>query len=240
MTRGYDPERTLEKFDVRHVTWDNTPVQQALKKGTDFVYRSLSASDKIPYNYALGRSLYDQAGAAAINAGRQGDAAFVESLVKAPTDQMMKTAVGDAQRSVFQNDNVLRELASAAKRSLNKNEATKFISEFVAPFTGVPSSIAGEIAAYSPIGLTQGLVNDVKVLFGNSTNPALQRAASQQVGRGLVGTGILAAGAALAKKGLLTGEPKDQKERDQWELEGKQANSVLIGGKWRSINSVGP
>jgi hypothetical protein len=30
------------------------------------------------------------------------------------------------------------------------------------------------------------------------------------------------------------------KEAAQWKLEGKQANSVLVNGKWRSIGSIGP
>jgi polyhydroxyalkanoate synthesis regulator phasin len=41
-------------------------------------------------------------------------------------------------------------------------------------------------------------------------------------------------------KGLMTGQPKDQKEGRQWQLENKPYNSVMIGGKWRSINSIGP
>ena len=245
LLHGFDPEKSLEGFDVgRHITWEKTPTQQFLKKATGVIFNTLGAEDKVFYNYALGRSLYDQAGAAAINAGKRGDAKFIEALVKNPPDEIIDTAVKDASRAVFKNENLLREVASATKQKLSKNEYAKFAGEFLAPFTGVPSSIAGEIAAYSPIGLTRGLVNDVKILFSKSTNPALQRAAqreaSQQVGRGAVGTGILAAGVALAKKGLLTGEPKDQKEAEQWEIEGKQRNSVLVGGKWRSINSIGP
>jgi len=38
----------------------------------------------------------------------------------------------------------------------------------------------------------------------------------------------------------MTGQPKDAEESAQWQLEGKTPNSVLIGGKWRTINSVGP
>jgi len=38
----------------------------------------------------------------------------------------------------------------------------------------------------------------------------------------------------------MTGQPKDQAEKDQWALENKSPNSIFIDGKWRSIGSVGP
>ena len=70
--------------------------------------------------------------------------------------------------------------------------------------------------------------------------PDLQRKAAQEIGRGVIGSGLFGIGAYLAKKGLLTGQPKDTKEARQWELEGKKANSVLVNGRWFSLQSVGP
>lgn len=112
------------------------------------------------------------------------------------------------------------------------------MGEIVAPFTGVPSSIAGQMIAYSPIGLTKGLYSGGKILIKNV--PELQRQASQEIARGVVGSGIMGIAAFLTQHGLMTGQPRDDAERRQWELEGRQANSIFIGGKWRSINSVGP
>jgi len=63
----------------------------------------------------------------------------------------------------------------------------------------------------------------------------------QGMGRGLTGTGILYIGKKLFEKGLMTLDyPKTEKERKQWELEGKQSNSFKIGGKWRRANIFGP
>ena len=41
-------------------------------------------------------------------------------------------------------------------------------------------------------------------------------------------------------KGIISGQPKDAAEARQWDLENKPRNSIMIGGKWRSLNSLGP
>jgi len=238
MKFGFDPSQAIDKFDVKHVTWKKTPVQQALKIYTDFVFHSMGAQDQPFYHSSFARSLYDQAGAAAKNAGKSGDRKFIQELIDNPTEQMTINATKDASVAVFRDKNVLRDVAGKFKTTLGKTQTGKIISEVVAPFTGVPSSIAGQLVAYSPIGLAKGVYKDAKVLAKNV--PDLQRQASQEIGRGVVGTGILGLGAYLTAQGLMTGNPKDAEESRQWELEGKQANSILINGKWRSINSVGP
>jgi hypothetical protein len=235
MTLGFDPERTIEKFDVKRVSWGNNPVEQGLKKYTDFVFNWMGAQDKPFYHSAFARSLYDQAGAEAITAGQRGNKAFIEELVKNPTDIMKKLATKDATIAVFQDKNALSKMINGLK---NKAGGARWATEVVAPFTGVPSSIAGQVVAYSPVGLVKGGFDAIKVMSGKV--PELQRQAAQEIGRGVIGTGVATLAGMLAAKGLITGQPKDANEAKQWELEGKQANSVMIGGKWRSINSVGP
>jgi hypothetical protein len=242
--RGYDPEQTISKFDQKTVTWGNNPFEQALKKGTDAVFRTLGGEDKPFLHGATARSLYDQAKAEAINAGRQGDQEYIEELVANPTEQMINTAAKEADYATFHDKNMLSDVASAIKRaaSLPENgkwgEFGKAVTEILAPFTGVPSSIVGKTIDYSPIGLAKGTVNVGRVLAGQV--PELQRQAAQEVGRGVIGTGLFGLGAYLMSKGLMTGQPKDVDEANLWAAENKQANSVLIDGKWRSINSIGP
>jgi hypothetical protein len=237
VTRGYDPGREISKYEVNRVNWGNNPVEQALKKYTDTVFRVLGAEDRPFYNAAFARSMYDQAGAVAMNAGKQGDDVFIKSLVKSPTEQMLTTAVADANYATFHDPTKLSGLASAFKRGMGKGWG-KLPAEVVAPFTGVPSSIVGKTIAYSPIGLVQGAVKMGRVLAGQV--PELQRMAAQEVGRGVVGTGLFGLGAYLMSKGLMTGQPKDTAEAQQWQMENKPSNSVLVGGKWRSIGSIGP
>lgn len=243
--KGYDPSQQVDKFDYRAVNWGNNAVEQTLKKYTDLVFNTLGASDKPFWNAAMARSLYDQAGAAAINAGKKGDKAFIESIVKNPPEEILKRAVADANVATFKNKNVATSVASAVKRALanEKNgelaaQAGNLVGEVIMPFTGVPSSILGQAAAYSPIGLTRGIINAGRVLV--SDVPNLQREAAHEIGRGVVGTGVFGLGAYLAGKGLITGQPKDAAEARQWELENKPRNSIFINGQWKSLNSVGP
>lgn len=240
---GYDASEDISKFDHKRITWANTPVQQALKKYTDIVFRSLGAQDKPFYNSAFKRSLYSQAGAEAINIGQEGNRAVIQKLVENPTDEMIKTAISDANVATFHDKNSASSIANAIKREMAKVklgdvEVGKIASEVFMPFTGVPTSILGQIANYSPIGLLKGIINTGKVLAQDI--PDLQRQAAHEIGRGVIGTGIFGLGSYLASKGLITGQPKDATEQRQWDLENKPRNSILINGKWRSLNSVGP
>jgi hypothetical protein len=232
VTTGFDPEESINKYDFKAINWGNNPVEQTLKKYTNTVFRALGGADKPFWNAGFSRSMYNQAGAEAINAGKAGDRIFIENLVKNPTTQMIEVALKDADVTTFKNRNTLGQIASGIKQKAGP------LGEVVAPFTGVPSSIAGQLVAYSPIGLLKGSANTIKVLAGKT--PELQRQAAQEVGRGVVGSAIMSIAALLAAKGLITGQPKDQAETRQWELEGKQANSIKIGGKWRAIGSIGP
>jgi len=241
---GFDPEEAIAKMDIKRITWGNNPLEQALKKYTDLVFRTLGAEDKVTWHAAFSRSLYDQAGAAAINAGKQGNPRYIEKLVEKPSAQMLEVATNDANTVTFKDKNALTQIATAVKRAAQNprlgwgSEMGKILTEVLMPFTGVPSSIVGKTIAYSPVGLLKGALNMGRVMLGQV--PELQRQAAQEVGRGVLGTGLFALGSYLMSRGLMTGQPKDAKEAEQWKMEGKQANSVLIDGKWRSINSIGP
>jgi len=238
VTTGFDPEDAIGKHDIKNITWGNNPMEQALKKYTDAVFRTLGAADKPFWQGTFSRSLYDQAGAAAINAGKQGDEAFIQKLVKTPTEDMLLQATKDANYATFKDKNIVSAMVGNLKRAAAGNELTKFITEFTMPFTGVPSSVVEKTIAYSPIGLLKGIKTAVTVVVKNI--PELQRQASQELGRGVIGTAIFALGASLMQQGLMTGQAKDNEERDLWKAQGKQENSVLIDGKWRGINSIGP
>lgn len=235
---GYDPSEQLNKFDYKQVNWGNSKIGKAAGAYTNAIFRTLGAADKPFYNAAMARSLYDQAGAEAINQGKRGNKQFIEALVKSPTENMIKTAISDANMATFKNETMASNVANSIKRSLSGNVYGKLAGEFFMPFTGVPSSVFTQLKNYSPIGLTQGIIKSGKVLAGQV--PELQRQAAQEVGRGAIGTGIFGLGAYLMSKGLVTGQPKDAEEQRQWDIQNKPRNSILINGKWRSLNSIGP
>ena len=242
---GFDPSGTeIGKYETKKVTWGNNPVEQALKKATDVVFNTLEAEDKVFWKSSYNRSLYNQAATEALNQGKKGDAKFIQQLFDNATEQMKQTAFNDANYATFKDKNMLSGAIGQLKSWVNRQtgpaaEAGKIVSEMLMPFTGVPTSIVGKTVAYSPIGLVKGSVDFGRVVAGSEV-PGLQRQAAQEIGRGVIGSGIFGLGAYLMSQGLMTGQAKDQKERDQWALEGKQENSVLVNGKWRNIGSVGP
>ena len=235
---GYDPEESIAKLDFKKINWGKNKFEQGLKKFTDAVFNTLGAEDKVFYKSAYLRSMYDQAITTATNAGKTGNKNFVKNLVDNPTEEMINTAINEANYATFHDTNVINAAINSFKRSLGDKWYLKVPAEIITPFTGVPTSIAGKMIDYSPIGLIKGAVKGGRVLVQNI--PELQRQASQEIARGMMGSGLMALGAFLYNKGLLTGQPKDTEEADLWKAQNKQANSVLIGGKWRSINSVGP
>jgi hypothetical protein len=238
--RGYDPERSVEKFDIKKVNWGEGKLGQLAKKYTDTVFKTLAAADKPFYKSAYVRSLYDQAGATAINAGKRGDKVFIENLVQNPTNKMLKTAAHDAEVAVFQQSTAAGNVLNSIKNQLkSKGEFAEAASEFFLPFTQVPSGVGAQLASYSPFGLAKGVLDATKVYV--TKDSGLQRQASEQIGRGIVGSSILAIGSHLYKTGNMTGRfPDNAKEREQWKLEGKQENSIKVGGKWRKLSSIGP
>lgn len=193
-------------------------------------------------------SLYDMALTNAKNQGLKGDAAdsfvqgFVKDATKASIDNPEADAHADfstpegaasranaeAQYTTFQNKTALSEAASKLKAGTPG-------ARYIAPFTQIPSSIAMKIVDYSPVGPIKEAYQQIRA------GQFDQRALSQAIGRGTTGTGVMALGAELFNKGMMTtAYPTDPKEQAQWKLEGKQANSILVDGKWRELGTLGP
>lgn len=233
---GFDERKQMGKLDVNFVNWGKSPLGKVAKIYTDTIFKFLGAQDQPFYYSALKRSLYDQAKAEAINMGKRGDLKVIEDLVQNPTGEMIKNSVLDAETAVFQQNTALGEAISKAKNALKgKSEFLKAGADFIAPFTGVPSGILSQVINYSPTGIAKTIIENIgKGRFD-------QRAFSQGIGRGLTGTAIIAIGYELAKKGLMNLDfPTSEKERQQWDLEGRKPFSVLVDGKWRQIGSIGP
>ncbi len=172
-----------------------------------------------------------QAIAKANNAGVKGieRQKFIDNLLENPTEDMLKYATKDAETAVFQNKTVLGKVAKGIQKIGGG------VGEFIVPFGRTPSAVATQIINYSPIGIVKTIIENIgKGRFD-------QRLFAQGMGRGITGTSVLAIGSELFKKGLMTlARPTSEKEQKQWELEGKKPNSILINGKWRSIQVLGP
>jgi len=198
---------------------------------------------------------------------KAGKNAHIAKLLMAPTKGMINNAINTAARVTFQNPNVVSDMITMAK-SVSKRKDRHFNSEWarmsaemtsagidiVAPFVRTPTNIAFRILDLSPVGFVKAAVraslpsvraqlkeDELAYARGAEGGPGLQQLVIEDISRGITGTTIIVVGAMLAAAGLMTGNaPEDQDDRDQFFLEGKKPNSVLLWGGWRSVNRVSP
>lgn len=228
---GYDPRNPLTKFDIKDIHYSDTPLGKAAETYTQSVFKLMGSQDQPFYYASLRNSLADQAVTAAKNAGLKGKSRdeFIKKFITQPSKKALQLADDEARYDVFQNKTALGNIATGVK---DKSGA---LGEFVVPFSQVPSSIATRMIDRTPIGLGKEIVKQIRA--GRFD----QRAMSRAVADASAGIMFMGAGAGLAKEGMITlGYPQDQKERDLWELEGKQPNSVKIGNTWVSLNYFQP
>jgi hypothetical protein len=227
----------FDRYDLsREIDFNNA----FLDRYTKTVFRSLTAADRIFRGAALERSLAEQARVLAKRAGYAGEAfeREVARLRAHPTDEMALRAIHDAEIATFQNRGALAQAAQGLRRPLGA------VGEVVVPFTQTPANVATRVLEYSPLGALSTLP-DIAKLFSRAMNgaekAALQKKIVERLGRSAIGSMPILAGYLLAKSGRMTaGFPARQTERDQWALEGRQENSILINGKWRSVERISP
>lgn len=226
---GFDERNVGAKLDYKKVNFGDSKLAKVLQAYEEKVFQTIGAQDQPFYYGAKARSLYSQAIAAAKNEGLKGKAAkdFIEKLVAEPTDDMLKYATLDAETAVFQNKTALGTAARAIQNLPG--------GQIVLPFGKTPAAVATQMINYTPVGIANTIIQNIgKGRFD-------QRLFAQGMGRGLTGTAGLAIGMALmGNKMMNLGYPTSQKEREQWKLEGRQPNSILINGKWRNIGILGP
>lgn len=226
---GFDERNIGAKLDYRKVNFGTSKFAKALQAYEETVFKTIGSQDQPFYYGAKARSLYSQAIAQAKNQGLRGESAkeFVEKLVAEPTDDMLRYAILDAETAVFQQSTALGKVARAIQNAPG--------GEIILPFGKTPSAVATQMINYTPVGIVSTIVKNIgKGRFD-------QRLFAQGIGRGLTGTGALAVGMALMSNKMMNlGYPTSEKEREQWELEGRIPNSIYIGGRWRNVGVLGP
>jgi len=241
---GFDERNPNAKFDApQQLNYNN----KAIGKYVNGVYRWMGGQDQPFYYAAKNQAARDLATADVKNLGLKGQAAK-DYITKAENDPNWKPQTfkskSDAEKaakySVYQNDTLIGHMASGMKEYAAKHsKAGGAVANFLLPFTRVPASVAMRIIDRTPLGTASEAVKQLlNVKNGRGFD---QRAMAEAIGNGSFGIGVFAAGAALAKSGLITGAyPTDPKERALWKSEGKQEYSVKIGNRWYSLNYIQP
>lgn len=165
--------------------------------------------------------------------------AELESLIKKGKHAKMSEKEMDeacklfALDKVFQNDSYISKTASQIRGSLG------YFGDIVVPFTQTPSNILSKLINYSPAGFGEAIYELGKAGKGTFN----QKKFVDTLGRALTGTGVMALGAALAKKGMIVTEVYDKSNFDEYKNKtgmGVQANSLKIGDTYYSIDWANP
>lgn len=222
---GYDPREIGRAYEQTQVKFKS----KALQTYVDFVFRTIAGPDQPLYYGALRRSLAEQAKIQAKNEGLRGQALRKRAaeLAENPTDEMVTYSTIDAETAVFLNQTAL----GAAAKKIQDIPGGKF----AVPFARTPSAVAMQVLNYSPIGVPLEVGRQIgKGKFD-------QRMMANAIGRSATGLVPLWLGYQLFKEDMISLDyPKTERERELWKAEGRVANSVKIGDKWRSLQTLGP
>lgn len=156
-------------------------------------------------------------------------ATFMDSLeeqmqianIDVATEVMVDRAMQLALYRTFQDTTVLSEMFSGLKKNMNRigfglepgqkiTDPKKFgTGDLFMPFPKTPANIMGRAIDYSPVGLVMTMFK----LSAESDRYMKQRMVTEGLSRAIMGTGMIAIGAMLAKMGILTGSnPEDEED----------------------------
>ena len=162
-------------------------------------------------------------------------ASYIEARgIKSVNDvppEAITTALDEAMKATFKDDNALTEMLSSIKRSTNRVGG---MGNFLLTFTKTPANIAMRVADYSPAGLASAAVKRVK----GQTDAAQF---IDDISKGITGTGLMVLGAQLFKAGILTGPESDDKDEAAFmRTQGFKPNAVHVGDKYYTIDWAQP
>ena len=156
-----------------------------------------------------------------------------------PTDETLKAIVQDGYSGSFMEK--LGDQTGKWAKTAKENPFLKWLF----PFQHIPMNIERMTARYSPTPLvlaalqkTTGLKTEMaSAILGEHGAPAQNLAIAKMV----VGSSIMGYFINKALSGDANGDyPTDAKQRREWALTNKQANSVKMGDQWVNMERLGP
>jgi hypothetical protein len=188
----------------------------------------------------------------------------VKQLLTAPPDDLVADAVLQSEYATFVNDGSLSRgvsavmgiLSTEAEKGIKAGAEVEAALNTIFPFRRTPANLMTRIAEATPgLGAAMfakrasnwlGAIS--KAALESNQSPELLRAVRQEQRRMIetltlqgTGIGLLALGFYLYDQGVLSGDlPDDTAGREQWALEGKKPNSILIKGQWFPIGQIAP
>lgn len=219
--------------------YENT-ANRTFKMSGGVFSRLLSSWEKW-MGYALNATDEFQKGGIEAETQRGIDRLYERGRIAADDDSLRNAGEQEALYRTFQDDTAIYRAVQGIREGLNQFHVGNLgVGDLAIPFARVPANLPARAMDYSPIGLARGVGRLGRVLYdahnGNLT-AAQQAQAVKDIGRGITGSGLIAAATALALKGVIhvvgpggEEESKDKAASDKAKgLSGTQLNvSAMI------------
>jgi len=151
-------------------------------------------------------------------------------------------AVKEAAEATFRDNNAVSDAITKLRYRNPSNWVEKglnIVGEGILPFRRTPANVGVRIWEYSPFGLLSTAVQTVRAAKG--LNEMTGSDVVNQLAKNATGTILALVGMGLRAAGVLTsGAPDDEKEKEQWELQGHQEYAIEIGGVSYTIDWAAP
>lgn len=247
-TKGLREAADIVRTGTRVSDYEKVGVTRELNSGmpwldayANFVFRTLSAEDRVFRSYAYRRSIEEQAQLEAIARG-----ITPAEVMVLPPPSMLARAIADAEFATFNNPNIgataLRMTQGQLRRTGGAGRAVSFAIDMMIPFANTPANLIARMIDYTPVGgAVRASIAVGRAMSEKALTPAQQRAIALAIGRGTTGGAIVWLGWALANAGLANGMGGDDEgERNVDQAAGRLPGSVLIDGRWRQVAPFSP
>jgi diguanylate cyclase (GGDEF)-like protein len=145
----------------------------------------------------------------------------------------------EIQAHLYALEKVFQGNTDMAQRARKIRDSLGLLGEIAMPFTQTPANIFDKLLDYSPVGLVRA-VRQAGTRAGRVDFD--QKLFTDRISRSLTGTGIAMLGYVLAKSGIITGRPPEDKDAREFEKSaGKNPYAIQLGkGKYYTYDWMQP
>ena len=150
--------------------------------------------------------------------------------------------IADAQYATYTNKSNYSEAALQIRRVFNTLSGDVRLGDQLMPFVKTPANVVGAGIEFSGVGLPAELVLLPKALLQarKGEKVALQKSIRRMVRGGLGLTFAFLLSQLFEPEEFIGNYPVSEKERKLFDMKNAVTNSVLINGKWVSLDYFGP
>lgn len=192
-----------KRFDLanRASFTGDTPLAK-LEKALNY---SLQVPDRAFYQAAFNESVQNQLAALGTNK---------------VTNEILDRATQEALEAVYQNSSVIGNTVTGLRQGLNRIGTKDFgLGDALVPYAQTPANIVQQSINYSPLGLAKSI---------NNFRLGDQRQATLDAARALVGSGLMGAGYAGVKNGIINPSIDDYEIAKNYEALGVRPDTINL------------